>query len=437
MAYVRELPNGKYRVLWRENAQDDYGSPIKGSYVQRSETVDSAKAAERRRVDIEREIESGHDPSSKRDKAATPLGQYAARYFESTQARIGQVTHDGYRRIYRVHIADTFGSRPVGSILPSDVSRWFSTMLEGETRRNVAGTDEPQKAKRNPKTAKQALGVLRRILNVAVLDAAIAANPALVKITVSSKRRASGFRHKPLSPSQIAALESYVAHELANPVYGLALTFTAYTGLRAAELAGLQVGDVVISDHLGTAGGVRVERTKTKVKGGFRLDTLKTDESERVVPLESWLADDLRAYLTDTHPAPRDKTAPLFPGRLDLATAKAQGRNVKDSGDRFDWAKPLDPSNVYKRFMQPALVALDLPAARFHDLRHSFAVNLLSASPAVDFKRVSKWLGHSTFTLTLDVYGDYINEDVSAPAGLARPVAAGLANVVSLKREIV
>lgn len=39
-------------------------------------------------------------------------------------------------------------------------------------------------------------------------------------------------------------------------------------------------------------------------------------------------------------------------------------------------------------------------------------VNLLSASPPVDFKRVSKWLGHSAFTLTLDVYGDYINDDV-------------------------
>jgi integrase len=75
-----------------------------------------------------------------------------------------------------------------------------------------------------------------------------------------------------------------------------------------------------------------------------------------------------------------------------------------------------------------------LPAARFHDLRHSFAVNLLSATPAVDFKRVSKWLGHSTFTLTLDVYGDYINEDISQPAGLSRPVAMPT-NVVTLQRK--
>ena len=48
--------------------------------------------------------------------------------------------------------------------------------------------------------------------------------------------------------------------------------------------------------------------------------------------------------------------------------------------------------------------------------------------------RVSKWLGHSTFTLTLDVYGDYINEDVSLPAGLARPVAVQ-SNVVPIDRR--
>ena len=48
--------------------------------------------------------------------------------------------------------------------------------------------------------------------------------------------------------------------------------------------------------------------------------------------------------------------------------------------------------------------------------------------------QVSQWLRHSTFTLTLDVYGDYMNDDVSQPAGLARPVAAH-SNVIPLDRR--
>jgi integrase len=41
-----------------------------------------------------------------------------------------------------------------------------------------------------------------------------------------------------------------------------------------------------------------------------------------------------------------------------------------------------------------------------HDLRHTFATLQLSAG--VHLMQVSKWLGHSTFTLTLAVYGGYI-----------------------------
>lgn len=46
-----------------------------------------------------------------------------------------------------------------------------------------------------------------------------------------------------------------------------------------------------------------------------------------------------------------------------------------------------------------------LPAVegvRLHDLRHTFATLQLSAG--IHFMPLSKWLGHSTFTLTLDAY---------------------------------
>lgn len=55
--------------------------------------------------------------------------------------------------------------------------------------------------------------------------------------------------------------------------------------------------------------------------------------------------------------------------------------------------------------------------------------------------QVSKWLGHSTFTLTLDTYGDYIPEQDGGalntlpepPAPIQRAVAA--TNVVPLRRR--
>jgi integrase len=62
---------------------------------------------------------------------------------------------------------------------------------------------------------------------------------------------------------------------------------------------------------------------------------------------------------------------------------------------------------------------------RTHDLRHTFAT--LRLSSGVHFMQVSKWLGHSTFTLTLDVYGDYIPEgDDGAANTLPEPPALGV-----------
>jgi integrase len=69
-------------------------------------------------------------------------------------------------------------------------------------------------------------------------------------------------------------------------------------------------------------------------------------------------------------------------------------------------------------------------------LRDTFATIQLSAG--VHFMQASKWLGHSTFTLTLDIYGDYINPDVFQPAGLSRPVAPAVetaGNVVPMDRK--
>lgn len=77
----------------------------------------------------------------------------------------------------------------------------------------------------------------------------------------------------------------------------------------------------------------------------------------------------------------------------------------------------------YESILKPALEAAGLiPASRpatktapaqqgvrLHDLRHTFAVMQLMAG--VHFMQVSRWMGHSTFTLTLDTYGDWIPEE--------------------------
>lgn len=48
----------------------------------------------------------------------------------------------------------------------------------------------------------------------------------------------------------------------------------------------------------------------------------------------------------------------------------------------------------------------------------------MSLSNGEHYMQVSKWLGRSAFTLTLDAYGDYISKDEGGKAApLSRPVA--------------
>src|SRR5262249_41701493 len=64
--------------------------------------------------------------------------------------------------------------------------------------------------------------------------------------------------------------------------------------------------------------------------------------------------------------------------------------------------KPLERQNVGKRSFRPLLMHAELPAIRFHDLRHSPATLLLSLSehPKVEEQ---EGLGHSTISVTMDI----------------------------------
>lgn len=61
-------------------------------------------------------------------------------------------------------------------------------------------------------------------------------------------------------------------------------------------------------------------------------------------------------------------------------------------------AKPT----VYRAFKQLA-ASIGRPDARFHDLRHSYAVAAIRSGD--DVKAVQENLGHATAAFTLDVYG--------------------------------
>ncbi len=453
MAYIRKRTTGKldkfgnptttYQVVWREPVRDEFGAPT-GKLKQTSETFPTERKAKAHLRTVEDQLDGarGIDPSSAKAKAATPLGTYARQYLDGLAGQMEPTTIDGYQKLYSTHIGPVLGSKPVASITAADVDRFRASLFAPHERRSFVtrGQADPGKllspgrvVHRSPKTVKHIVGTLKRILDVAVRDGALVSNPVLPGPRRTTKRRtvtgSRQFKHHPLTANQVAAVSDWIAREKGNEVYALAVLFAAHTGVRAAELQGLQVQDVTLSSLPATVGGIRVVRTMKRARPTGACTTAplewiegspKSDAStDRVVPLAPWLADEIRDYLATTHPfAGKFAHAPLFPGRRSRST--------------FDWAHPVNADNLYDNYLQPACKALRLGPTRFHDLRHSYAAMNLSAGE--NYMQVSKWLGHASFVLTLSTYADYIREEEVVVPKVGRGVAR-VGNVVEFSKK--
>lgn len=77
--------------------------------------------------------------------------------------------------------------------------------------------------------------------------------------------------------------------------------------------------------------------------------------------------------------------------------------------------KPLNNGHLLSRNFKPALKEAGLPKIRFHDLRHTYASLLIEQGENI--KYIQNQLGHSSPTVTLDVYA-HLMKPVNQEAAL-------------------
>ena len=68
--------------------------------------------------------------------------------------------------------------------------------------------------------------------------------------------------------------------------------------------------------------------------------------------------------------------------------------------------QPINHNNMVNRYFNPALEKAKIERIRFHDLRHTFASLLIEQGENI--KYIQSQLGHSTPTVTLNVYAHLI-----------------------------
>ena len=265
-----------------------------------------------------------------------------------------------YRSIesaWRIHVEPRWGSVAVSEVRKTAVQGWVSELSPG----------------RSSTTVIRCHGVLASILDDAVDDRRVLANPARgINLPAKLKKE-----HAYLSHPQVDELAA------ASGRHATLVLVLAYCGLRWGEAAGLRVKDL---DMLRRR--LMINQNAVEVGDAIIIGTPKSHE-RRSVPFPAFLSEPLAA-------------ACVGKGRDDVVFTGDRGGYLKRSRTGKGW------------FWRAASAAGIEEAITPHDLRHTAAS--LAVSAGANVKAVQRMLGHASASMTLDVYADLFDDDLDGVA---------------------
>jgi len=226
--------------------------------------------------------------------------------------------------------------------------------------------------------------VLRVILNAAVDDGLIQANPAN---KMGRFLPAGAAKFEAVALTRDEANNFLEAVRLIAEDQDLLFLTPLRTGMRWGEVAALRWGDIqfgVSEDDQNRFIWVR----RNWVDGKFT--TPKSKKARRVD-----LSRQLRRELLNRRDARMLST--YLDGRSGISEELVFPSEA---------GTPLDHANVYSRYFLPAIERAGLRHFRIHDLRHTFASQLLQDGASLAYVRDQ--LGHSSISVTVDLYGHLV-----------------------------
>ena len=330
--------------------------PGTGKQIQRSITDKSKKVVAQKLKAAMAAIDAGTYKAPCKMTVAQWLDIWVAEYLNSVKP----LTKHNYNKQVQKHFKPALGAVRLDALDTHTIQRFYNSL-------SASGL--------SPKTVKNLHGILHCALQQAIACDYISRNPAdackLPKVTKPEI--------KPLEPEEIARL----LKEAEQDDYCNLFIVAMFTGMRQGELLGLAWECVDFK-----SGIITVKQQLQCKDGNYFLETPKSGKNRTILPAPI-VMDALRNQL-QRQQKEQEQAGKIWDNQFNLVFTDALG-------------KYLVRRTVVKHFKKISQRAGISDDARFHDLRHSFAVSSLYAGD--DIKTVQANLGHATAQFTLDVYG--------------------------------
>ena len=303
------------------------------------------------------EMDSGTYAEPSKMKVSQWLDEWLASYTMNSKP----ATRSAYEEHIRVHIKPSLGDIPLKQLSTRDIQQLYTNLLK--------------ERELSPKTVRNIHGVLHRTLEQAKLLGYIRVNPADAAVTPRVEK-------KQVETLDAEDIGKFLA-AIRGTKYEYPLFVAVFTGLRQGELLGL-TWDCVDFEH----GMLLINKQHNRVKGDteFRFASLKNDKA-RVLTVADEVIDVLKLQKQ------RQES---------WAAALGNGwENPDNLVFTTEFGRYINNKILYQNFKRIAK-NWGKPGLRFHDLRHTYAVNSLRAGD--DIKTVQENLGHATASFTLSTY---------------------------------
>jgi integrase len=230
------------------------------------------------------------------------------------------------------------------------------------------------------------------MFNNAIDNGLTVPNPC-VRMGKVNYKRGDSKKVDPLTREEVSTLLGVVKEKM--PEHYPLLLFAFRTGARAGEIVAVCPMDLDFNSRF-------VQICRNSSRG--QTTTPKSGQSRRV-DMSLQLTNELDGYVAKKKAAAltRELNKPESEWRKSdevISEVMESPLFTRPNG------KPLDPNDLRRQILYPALTAAGIRRVRFHDARHTFASLLLQQGESPTY--VKDQLGHSSIQMTVDVYGHLI-----------------------------